>query len=83
MHGPFPCRRVAQLRSAFGLPLSVLGVALAVAGGAAFGMERIPGGLTEAVSPVAVLARDRRAALLLTLITGAACLRLPARAPAA
>ena len=59
-------------RSAFGLPLSVLGVAFAVTGGAAFGMERIPGGMTEAVSPAAVLARDRRAALLLTLITGAA-----------
>jgi hypothetical protein len=59
-------------RSAFGLPLSVLGVAFAVAGGAAFGIERIPGGITEAVSPAAVLARDRRAALLLTLITGAA-----------
>ena len=59
-------------RSAFGLPLSVLGVAFAVAGGAAFGMQRIPGGITEAVSPVTVLARDRRAALLLTLITGAA-----------
>jgi hypothetical protein len=59
-------------RSAFGLPLSVLGVAFAVTGGAAFGMERTPGGMAEAVSPVAVLARDRRAALLLTLITGAA-----------
>jgi hypothetical protein len=59
-------------RSAFGLPLSVLGVAFAVAGGAAFGMERIPGDAAEAVSPDAVLARDRRAALLLTLVTGAA-----------
>jgi hypothetical protein len=35
-------------------------------------MEKIPGGMTEAVSPAAVLARDRRAALLLTLITGTA-----------
>jgi hypothetical protein len=59
-------------RSAFGFPLSVLGVAFAVTGGAAFGMERIPGGVTSAVSPAGVLARDRRAALLLTLVTGAA-----------
>ena len=59
-------------RSAFGLPLSVLGVTFAVAGGAAFGMERIPGDTTEAVGPAAVLARDRRAALLLTLVAGAA-----------
>ena len=63
-------------RSAFGLPLSVLGVAFAVMGGAAFGMERIPGDTTEAVSPVAVLARDRRAALLLTLVAGAAAAAL-------
>ena len=50
----------------------MLGVAFAVMGGAAFGMERIPGDTAEAVSPVAVLARDRRAALLLTLVAGAA-----------
>jgi hypothetical protein len=35
-------------------------------------MERIPGDAAEAASPAAVLARDRRAALLLTLVTGAA-----------
>jgi hypothetical protein len=59
-------------RSAFGLPLSVLGVAFAVTGGAAFGMERIPGETAKTVSPVAVLARDRRATLLLALVVGAA-----------
>ena len=78
MRGALAAGAVAALiggfisRSAFGLPLGVLGVAFAVAGGSAFGMERIPGDVAEAVSPVAVLARDRRAVLLLTLVTGAA-----------
>ena len=58
-------------RSAFGLPLSVLGVAFAVTGGAAFGMERIPGETAMTVSPAAILARDRRAAVLLALVVGA------------
>jgi hypothetical protein len=60
-------------RQAFGLPLSVvLGASSAVAAGAVYGLERVGGDTTAIAGPSAVLARDRRAALLLTLVTGIA-----------
>jgi hypothetical protein len=58
-------------RAAFGLPLSLLGISIAVAGGAVFGIERVPGDAAEAAGPSTVLAHDRHAALLITLVTGA------------
>ena len=60
-------------RQAFGQPLSVLlGVSSAVAGGAVYGLERARGDTAAATGPATVLARDRHAALLLTLVTGVA-----------
>jgi NACHT domain len=51
---------------------SAAGVAVAVAAAVAAGIEGVPGDLAEAASPRAVLAHDRRAALLLMLAAGVA-----------
>ena len=60
-------------RQAFGQPLSVLlGVSSAVEAVPLYGLERARGDTAAATGPATVLARDRHAALLLTLVTGVA-----------
>jgi hypothetical protein len=57
--------------SAFGLSFGLIfGLTGGIAAGAVAGLEGVPDDLTTGASPPAVLARDRGATLLLTLVTG-------------